>query len=63
MFLRRLADGMQTHNWFNVAIELLVLVVGIFLGLRVDDWNQKRLDRNDEQIFLNRLHEELLDSQ
>jgi len=62
VFFRRLADGMQTQNWYTVAIELLVLVVGIFLGLRVDDWNQKRLDRNDEQILLNRLHEELLDS-
>ena len=62
MLLRRLGDGLRAQNWFTVAIELMVLVVGIFLGLQVDDWNQRRIDRNDEQVFLTRLHEELLDS-
>ena len=59
MILRRLADAVREQNWVTVALEVTIVVVGIFIGLQVDDWNQKRLDRADENIFLNRLHEEL----
>ncbi|MDH3362123.1 MAG: hypothetical protein OEM50_01590 [Gammaproteobacteria bacterium] len=62
MILSRLAEAARTQNWFTVVVEIIVVVVGIFIGLQADDWNQRRLDRNDEQVFLNRLHEELLDA-
>jgi hypothetical protein len=38
----------------------LVVVVGIFIGLQVDDWNTARKDRRDEQVFLQRLHSDVL---
>ena len=59
MILRRLADAVREQNWVTVALEVTIVVVGIFIGLQVDDWNRQRLDRADEKIFLNRLHEEL----
>jgi len=55
MLLKKLANGFRRQDWFTVCIELLVLVVGIFLGLQVDDWNQRRLDRIEEQYYLERL--------
>ena len=60
MFLRRLSEAIAEQNWFVVVIELLVVIVGIFLGLQVDDWKEARNDKTDEQIFLQRLHEDLL---
>jgi hypothetical protein len=60
MILRRLGDAIAEQNWFIVFIEILVVVVGIFIGLQVDDWNETRKDRKDEQQFLQRLHEDLL---
>jgi len=37
MLLRRLAEALSQQNWFVVIIEGLVVVVGIFIGLQVDD--------------------------
>ena len=55
MFLNRIAQGFRSQNWFTLFAEVLVLIVGIFLGLQVDDWNQRRLDRIEEQYYLDRL--------
>ena len=62
MILRRLAKAIREQNWFTVVLEILIVVVGIFIGLQVDGWNQARLDKVDEQIFLERIHEEMIDS-
>ena len=37
-------------------LEVLIVVVGIFLGLQVDAWNQARKDRAAEAAYLGRLH-------
>ena len=55
MLLRRLGEAIRQQNWFTVVIEILVVVVGIFLGLQVDDWNNERKDRILEQRYLERL--------
>jgi hypothetical protein len=60
MILRRLGDAVARQDLFVVLIELLVLMVGIFIGLQVDDWNQARKDHNDEGRFLVALHEDIL---
>ena len=60
MIIRRLGEAVARQDWFVVLIELIVLVVGIFIGLQVDDWNQARKDRADEQRFLVALHEDIL---
>ncbi|MDX1460148.1 MAG: hypothetical protein R3348_03755 [Xanthomonadales bacterium] len=60
MILRRLAESIRRQDWSVVAIEILIVVVGIFLGLQVDDWNQYRRDRADEAKFVAELHDELM---
>lgn len=62
MILRRLAEAMRQQNWFTVVLEVLIVVTGIFIGLQVDDWNGSRQDRRDEQHYLNRLHDEILNA-
>jgi hypothetical protein len=62
MIIRRLADSIRKQDWFVVILEVMIVVVGIFIGLQVDDWNKARQDRKDEQVFLVRLHDELLNS-
>jgi hypothetical protein len=63
MVLRRLADAIRQQNWFTVVLEILIVVAGIFIGLQVDDWNNLRKDRRDEQQYLNRLHDEILNAE
>ena len=58
MILRRLAEATKSQSWFVVFIELLVLVVGIFIGLQVDDWSQSRKDRVEEHLYLEELLED-----
>lgn len=60
MILRRLGAAIARQDWFVIVIELAVLVLGIFIGLQVDDWNQARKDRIDEQRFLRTLHDDIL---
>lgn len=60
MILESLANSIRQQNWFTVVLEILIVVAGIFIGLQVDDWNNLRQDRRDEQQYLNRLHDEIL---
>ena len=42
-----------------VLLEILILIVGVFLGLQVDSWNEDRKDRNLETRYLERIYGEL----
>lgn len=59
MILRRLADAARRQDWTVVGIELIVVVVGIFLGLQVDNWNETRKSLREEASYLSRLAVEL----
>lgn len=59
MILRKLARAIAEQNWFTVTLEILIVVVGIFIGLQVDDWNEARKDRAREAEFLDRIDAEL----
>ncbi len=52
MILRRFKQHVKAENWFAVCIDFLVVVVGIFIGLQVNEWNQSRKDRVVEQQYL-----------
>jgi hypothetical protein len=52
MILRSLANAIREQNWVSVTLEVAIVVVGIFIGLQVDDWNQRRLERESDQQAL-----------
>jgi|GEM_PF-5134149 len=47
MIIKRLAEGIKKQDWFVVTIEIVIVVVGIFIGLQVDEWNTSRI--NDQR--------------
>ncbi len=55
MILRRLAEAFRRQDWFTVAVETLIVVLGVFLGLQVNNWNAARADHDKERIFLSSL--------
>lgn len=55
MILRRLSDAIHDQNWFTVMLEIMIVVIGIFVGLQVDDWSKWREDRSAERDYLERL--------
>lgn len=66
MILRRISENLRSQNWFAVAVEFVIVVVGVFMGLQVQDWNEARKERIEEHALLSRLHvetAELLETQ
>jgi hypothetical protein len=59
MIPRRIAEHVKAHNWFAVAIDLLIVVLGVFIGLQVQDWNTARQDRARGQAYSARLTDDL----
>ena len=57
MILRRIATAIKRQDWFQVSIEVLIVVDGIFLGLQVTDWNTGREERVLEIDYLSRLYQ------
>jgi len=56
MILRRISDALRRQDWFQVVIEVLIVIVGIFLGLQVQNWYEEQGERELEQSYLARLH-------
>lgn len=50
---------MRTHDWFAVAVEFVIVVVGVFLGMQVTNWNADRLARRSAQSYIERIREDL----
>lgn len=61
MILKRMASAIKRQDWFQVTIEVMIVIVGIFLGLQVQAWYEEQADQAQEAIYLTRMHEELLD--
>jgi len=62
MIIRRMAEAIREQNWFTVVIEILIVVIGIFLGLQVTEWNDERRARGEEQQYLARLQSDISSS-
>jgi hypothetical protein len=54
-----LAAGLKQRDWGTIVLEVLIVVVGIFIGLQVDDWNQARIGRADITEYLERIQVDL----
>ena len=59
MILRRLAQAIRGQHWTTLALELLILVIGIFLGLQVDDWNESRKHQQQESVYMHKIYQDL----
>lgn len=52
MLLRRVIEHVKSQNWFAVFIDFLIVVVGLFVGLQVDNWWQERSEARRETAYL-----------
>lgn len=59
MILRRIAKGIKEQDWFVVSIEVMIVVIGIFLGMQVTDWNEERKQKNQVKEAMQNLLVEL----
>lgn len=57
MFFRRITEHLRAQNWFALVLDFFIVVVGVFVGMQVDNWNQERINQNkahEQLILLNR---------
>jgi len=52
VIFNRIAQGIRKQDWFTAILELVILVIGIYIGLQVDDWVSERKDRQTETTYL-----------
>ena len=58
MLLRRFLTHFRAQDWMAIVLDFVIVVVGIFVGLQVDSWNQERKDRQQEQASLVQLYDD-----
>ncbi len=59
MLLRRAIEHVQTQNWTAIGIDFVIVVVGVFMGIQLGNWNDARGERAAEISYLKRYHEDL----
>jgi hypothetical protein len=59
MFVRRLTNRLRAENWVAISIDLVIVVIGVFLGIQASNWNQARLEKRDINQLLIQLEPEL----
>jgi hypothetical protein len=55
MIPRRVAEHAKAQNWFAVTLDFFIVVMGVFIGIEVANWNQARQDRQEERRYYGQL--------
>lgn len=59
MILRRLSTAIARQDWTAIAVELVVVVLGVFIGLQAANWNEDRLAAQRGDVLTARLKADL----
>ncbi len=62
MILRSITKHVRDQNWFAVGLDFFIVVVGVFIGIQVANWNEAQADRSRELRLLGELRAELVES-
>jgi len=56
--LLRLQDALAARDWLGIAIEVIVVVLGVLIAFQIDQWGDRRRQAREERQFLTRLYGE-----
>jgi hypothetical protein len=59
MLLRRLMEHVKAQNWTAVVLDFGIVVVGVFIGIQVSNWNDVRKEHALERQYLDRLSSDI----
>jgi hypothetical protein len=59
MIFKRAVAKLRAQDWTAITIELLIVIIGVFIGTWVANWNQDRLQRSQTHQMLLQLKPEL----
>lgn len=60
LLLRRITKHVEDQNWVAVGIDFCIVVIGVFVGLQVANWNEARSDRQEASEYTTRLHNDVV---
>ena len=63
MILRRVIKHVKNQEWTAIAIDFLIVVVGVFVGLQVNTWNEARVQAQTARVYIERIREDLAANQ
>ncbi len=63
MILRRIREHVGKHNWFAVGVDLVIVVLGVFLGTQVSNWNAERLAHEAGESYRARIVHDIADNE
>lgn len=55
MILRRITEHVKNQNWFAVGLDFLIVVIGVFIGIQVANWNAARADQDLADRYVTQL--------
>lgn len=59
MIFKRAVARLRAQDWMAIAVELAIVVVGVFVGSWVNDWSQARAEQRDAKVLVLRLRPQL----
>jgi hypothetical protein len=59
LLLRRIIEHTKAQNWTAIALDFVIVVVGVFIGIQVSNWNEQLGLQKREQVLLRELHGEI----
>jgi len=55
MVFKRAAAKLRAQDWAAITIELLIVIIGVFVGIQAANWNEARAERREAERLLGEL--------
>tara|TARA_R110000868_G_scaffold100893_15_gene277695 strand:+ start:97 stop:873 length:777 start_codon:yes stop_codon:yes gene_type:complete len=52
MLLRSITKHVKDQNWFAVALDFVIVVFGVYIGIQLGNWNEERVDQARSQQYM-----------
>jgi len=59
MILRRVIEHVRHQQWTAIGIDLVIVILGVFIGTQVSNWNASRLEDVRAQGYLRRIDDNI----
>lgn len=59
MILRRLSQSLKQQSWMAIVIELVIVVLGVFIGIQAQQWQVGWEDQRLERVYLERIQSDI----
>ena len=59
MLLRSITNHVKSQNWFAVGLDFVIVVIGVYIGIEVSNWNEARTNNQRGEYFAGRLLDDM----